>query len=265
MFERNSSIEVSHVQVESLDDVKGKAFLSRVFGYMTFWLLLTTLVAIGVGIGFSLYYNQFASGTVEQDRAATVLLVALIISAVGLLITGLVIRIGSISAKFNLQVPAILYSVFMGVLLSTFVMFIQWYILAMAFGITTLAFGGMYLIAKTTKRNLTGLGLAGSGLLMGAFLFILLFAVLGLVNYFSPTPFMTWSLYWLSMGIDAVIFIAIILITMFEMWNIVKIAERGGGTKNLALFCAFSLYTDFVYILIRITLILVRIFGNNRN
>ena len=262
MYERNSSVEISQVVVE--ENVTGHAFLSKVFGYMSIWLLITTLVAIIAGVGFSYAFTHLPAGSGDLDNAVLLFFGALVFSLIGLLITGMVIRIGSFSNKMSLTIPAAIYSVFMGILLSIFVMFIDWYVLAMAFGITTLTFGGMYLIAKTTKKNLTPLGLVGSGLMMGALLLLLVFGVLAIVNMFVLSEKIAWTTYWLYVAIDAIMFIAIIFITMFEMWSIVKIAERGSTSKNLAQYCAFTLYTDFIYILIRVAIILARIFGSSK-
>lgn len=262
MYERNSSIEISQVVVDA--DVKGHAFLSKVFAYMAFWLLITTIVAVGAGIGFAYAFTHLPEGSGELSNAVILFLVALVVSLVGLIVTGLVINVASFRGKMSLTVPGIIYSVFMGILLSTFVMFIEWYILAMAFGITTLTFAGMYLIAKTTKKNLAPIGFVGYGLLMGAFMLMLIYLVFALINMFVLSEAIAWTTYWLYVAIDTLIFVAILFITMFEMWNIVKIAEKGSTSKNLAQYCAFTLYTDFIYILIRIAIILARIFGSSR-
>ena len=39
---------------------------------------------------------------------------------------------------------------------------------------------------------------------------------------------------------------------------------KGEGTEDLATYMAFSLYVDFIYILIRVIYILLRIFGNKK-
>ncbi|MDD3841246.1 MAG: hypothetical protein PHI75_00800, partial [Bacilli bacterium] len=69
---------------------------------------------------------------------------------------------------------------------------------------------------------------------------------------------------WMYVLIDGAIFVAMLLITMYDVWRIQQIANRGGESNNLALYCAFSLYVDFMYILMRLIFILIRIFGSSR-
>ena len=261
MFERNEgTANISQFSTSTVEEVKSSAFLSKVFGRMAIWLFVTTVVAIGLGVLFSWLLVRYP----DNENIVYTLYAVLGVSFVGVLICSLLMNFGAIFKRMNLKVIGTVYSVLMGAALSTIVMFVPWWIIAMAFGITTLIFGLMYVIAKTTKANLTPLGLVGRGLLGGALLFMLIFGILALVNAFSKNPFLDWTLYWLYTGIDGLIFIAIILITMYEMWNVVKIAQKGEGTEDLATYMAFSLYVDFIYILIRVIYILLRIFGNKK-
>ena len=265
MFERNEgTANITQFNTSTVDEVKSTSFLSKVFGRMTIWLLVTTIVSIGLGILFSWLLTRNPVDSEAYQNTCYAFFAVLGVSFVGVLVCSILMNIGTAFKKLNLKVIGTIYSVLMGVSLSTIVMFVPWWIIAMAFGITTLIFGLMFVIAKTTKANLTPVGLVGRGLLGGAFLFMLIFGIIALINFFSNNPFLSWTMYWLYTGIDAVIFIAIILITMYEMWNVVKIAQKGEGSEDLATYMAFSLYVDFVYILIRVIYILLRIFGNKK-
>jgi len=54
------------------------------------------------------------------------------------------------------------------------------------------------------------------------------------------------------------------LITIFDVWRVKKIAQRGEQTNNVALFCAFNLYVDFIYIFIRVLSFVASIYGRRR-
>ena len=120
----------------------------------------------------------------------------------------------------------------------------------MAFGITSGIFLIMSLIALLTRGNLHPLWMMAMGLFIGA-------GILSLVNWLIGSNTIAWI-------VTFAIFAAMMLITMFDIWNIKRICERGAMSNNLALYCAFTLYVDFIYILIRIIYFLIIIFGRNR-
>ena len=106
-------------------------------------------------------------------------------------------------------------------------------------------------IPMTLKSAVSvGIGLfVGCGILSLVNLLIMLIAP----SIFQP-------MYWIvSLGM----FAAVMFITMFDIWNIKRICQTGELSNNLALYCAFTLYVDFIYIFVRILTILAR-FSNNR-
>ena len=132
-------------------------------------------------------------------------------------------------------------------------------VVGIAFALTCAVFAVMALIAWTTKKDLSFIGVLGYGLLSGLFMIALLGIIVGL---FSGTAAAI-----LSAGVSAGFFIFVILVTLFDLYNIRRIAARGEASSNLAMVCAFSLYTDFVYIFIKILEFVLRlavIFGRNR-
>lgn len=225
--------------------------IAKVFLYMFFGLLITTVVAFGVGA--IVYYNLQStidvSGEIELSQAY---LIALIASAVALLIDVLVINF-LMSKNKSIIVPGIIYTVLIGVLFSMLVIVIDWRLLGMALGITALAFLLMGGIAFLSKGNLAPLLVMAIGLFVGA-------GLLALVNwiYMLATGLAIETIYWI---VEFAIFAAIMFVTIFDLWNIKKIADAGAMTKNVSLYCAFRIYVDFINIFIRILYYLAIITG----
>lgn len=224
----------------------GALSFAKVFLYMFIGLAITTVVAFTVG---GINVAAINNGA-DENLVASVYLGLLIASAISLFILMLIIQFVSLRGKHSILVPAILYATVMGVLLSSFALFIDWRILGTAFGITSGVFLLMTLIAWVTKGNLSPLLTLGMGLFIGAL-------ILSLVNWLIGSEMIMWI-------VSFVIFAAIMFITMFDIWNIKKIAEKGAMSNNLALYCAFTLYVDFIYILIRVIYFLLIIFASKK-
>lgn len=222
----------------------GALSFAKVFLYMFIGLAITTAVAFGIGYIFVTALNNGASG----ETLSKAYLGLMISSAIILIILSLIINFSAFASRHSILFPAILYCVVMGALLSSFTIVVDWRILGMAFGITSGIFLLMSLIAIFTKGNLSPLAMLGIGLISGCL-------ILALVNFFLRSNTLAWV-------ISFALFAAVMFITMFDIWNIKKICERGEMSNNLSLYCAFSLYVDFIYILIRIIIFLVAIFGN---
>ena len=223
----------------------GIVSFAKVFFYMFIGLAITTGVAFGVGYIFLAAARSGADPQVISNAYFGVM----IGSAIALLIMMFVIHFVTLRGKHSILVPALIYTVLMGVLLSSFTILLEgnYWLLGMAFGITAGIFLLMTLIAVLTKGNLSPLLMLGIGLFIGA-------GVLALVNFFVGSSMIMWI-------VSFAIFAAIMFITIFDIWNIKKICERGAMSNNLALYCAFNLYVDFVYILIRVLYFLIIIFG----
>lgn len=222
--------------------------LAKVFGYMFVGLLITGLVAFGLAFAF---FNWMQ---LDFEGASNALFILMIVSAITTLVLTIIINFSISKQKLrHILVPAILYAVVMGVMLSTFVLFLDWRLLGGAFLATSLIFGIMALIALISKGNLNGLAIIGMGLVFGA----------GIVSLF------TWFLFLISPGtfevfywiISLGMFAGMMFITMWDIWRIKKIAESGYLTNNISLYCAFNLYIDFIYIFIRIVYFIALISG----
>ena len=219
---------------------------AKVFLYMFIGLFITTVVAFGIGGAF---YYALTQGAVPEF-IAQVGLGLTIGSAITLFILMIIINLVILRGKHSIVVPAVLYCVLMGVVLSWFTLLVDWRILGLAFGITSGIFLIMSLIALLTKGNLHPLWMMAMGLFIGA-------GILSLANWLIGSS----TIYWI---VTFAIFAAMMFVTMFDIWNIKRICERGAMSNNLALYCAFTLYVDFIYILIRIIYFLIIIFARNR-
>ena len=239
----NQIYETPNQEVVGQKSRSGSLSFAKIFLYMFLGLALTTGVAFGVGAilvyscpNFETFYNVYLG--------------LMIGSAVAIIIMTLIINLVFMRGKHSILVPAIIYCVLMGVLLSSFPIFIDWWLLGMAFGITCGIFLLMTIIAVLTKGNMSPLLMLGIGLLIGS-------GILALINLLMASP----MLYWI---VSFAIFAAMMFITMFDIWNIKKITERGEMTTNLELYCAFTLYVDFIYILIRVIYFLIIIYGKSK-
>ncbi len=234
------------------------AFIAKVFLYMFLGLLLSALVCVGLS---ALFYYQIGVG--DEAFFGTYLTI-MIVSGLGLLITSFVISFKRIRMK-NILVPYILYVIFMGALLSSFVFYVQDpYIIGISLAITSLIFLVTCLSAAIFKGRLGWL----YGLLFGG---LLTMGILCLVNLFLfPFAFHVQSAFDASMTIywiiEGIFLVMIIISTFIDMYNIKKIASYGGDNSNLAIYYAMNLYSDFVMIFIRILYYVILIFGGrNRN
>ncbi len=245
-------------KAKKLRPVKEKAnnstlSFAKVFGYMFMYLAITAAVAFGLGYFISKSYVDQYGSTYKFSVGGPIgnLYLGLIIgAAVGMIIMTIVIQFVFIKGKHSVLVPSIIYSILVGVLFSTFTIFFDWKLIGMAFGITCGTFLIMSLIATFSKGNFAPLAIVALGILIGI-------VPLTLINLF----FFNQTLYWV---ISFAIFAAIMFITMFDIWNIKKITERGEMDRNLSYYCAFTMYVDFINIFIRILYFLALIYGNKK-
>lgn len=232
--------------------------IAKVYGYMFLGLLITAAIALGLGAYFGNVLLKDVSSDLPtrfQSTNAIILLVLLITSFIGIIVLSFVVPITIARGRRSVLLPSIIYTVLMGIMLSTLAMVIDWSILGVTFGITALIFGLMSLIALLSKGRLNGLAIAAMGLFIGAGILSLVLWILMLVGFFSGT------LYWI---VSLSVFVAVMLITIWDMARIKAIAQNGEMTTNISLYCAFILYNDFIYIFLRILRIVILVLGNRR-
>ena len=235
------------------------AFLTKVFGMMFICLLITTVVAAGFGYGFQYLLNTTAVDGVYNEKLLMGLFVTLGISIVALLVMSFVLPITFARGRHNIFVPLMIYVVLMGIMLSTFTFIFDWVILVESFGITSLIFGVMALLGYISKGRLAGIGFILIGLLIGAAALSLINWGMMMFGYFNETNV---RLYWI---VSLLIFAFLMLVTLYDVYRIKKIAEAGAGNdNNLTYYCAYILYSDFIAILIRVIYYVAMISGRRR-
>ena len=239
----------SQVVYDFSDKQSKGAFLTKVFGMMFLLLLITTVVAAGLGYGSQYFLLQAVAAGNDQLAGNIVygLIGALIVSAIVLLIMSFVLPITFMRGRHTILVPLMIYVVLMGILLSSFTFLFDWVILVEAFGITTVIFGVMAFLGYISKGRLAGIGFILLGLLIGAL-------ALSLVNYlmimFGGIQEHNVTLSWV---VSLLIFGFLMLVTLYDVNRIKRIAENGMGTNNnLVYYCAYILFSDFIAILIRV-------------
>ena len=245
MEEKAPSATVIQVGSRSLN-------MAKVYGYLFLALLLTGGIAFGVGYLFTLWMmHDIELGT---DTYASGMLAILVVSAIGLIVLSFVVHGVAFRDKHSVLPYYIAYIALMGILLSTFTMFIDWRLLGVAFGITSIVIGIDALIALFAKGNFSWVAMMGLSLLFGS---MIVFLFSWLMSLWIP------ALGMMIYIIDFVIFIAIMLLTLVDIVRITRIAEQGEMSQNLALYCSFIIYVDFIYIFIRIVYYLA-IFSSRR-
>ena len=263
----NSQNKETQTQVVyDLSDKQSKgAFLTRVFGIMALCLLITTVVAAGLGFGVQALisatpgYDPTAPLDTLPTNILSVFLITVLVSAVGLIVMSFVLPITFARGKHNIIVPLMIYVTLMGILLSLFTFLFDWVILVEAFGITTLIFGLMAFLGYISKGKLTGIGFILLGLLIGAGVLSLVNWLLIIIGGVKQENIM------LSWIVSLIVFAFLMLVTLYDVYRIKKIAENGSKQdNNLVYYCAFILYSDFIALLIRVVYFLALIMGKRK-
>ena len=226
--------------------------LVKVFGYMFAGLMITTIVMFGLS-GIIRFAFGYGNGFIEEDIPldgnipAITILTLLLASFGGLIALSFILPAMMIKGKHSILIPSVLYAVLMGVALSTLAIFVPWYLLGTTFGITSVIFGLLALIALLSRGRLNGLLIVGIGLLVGA----------GLISLFLWILMFFIEVTWLFWVVSLAVFAAMMLITMWDVARIKAIAEQGEMTNNTSLYCAYILYNDFIHIFLRVLRILL--------
>lgn len=229
--------------------VKQGTLLGKVFTYMFLLLLLTMGVSFGVSCIF-----QYGIADINVRNQAY--LITLITASITQCVLSFVIAFTSLRRGKVAIVPLIIYSVCMGILISSFTFLgLEWYTLAATFGIAALSFAAMAIFGMHSK-NATGLGLAGFGLLFGVM-------IAGLFNLFLFL-FLPGGFAVVNIVTSILVVVAIMLITVYDVYNIKVISERCQVSNNLALYLAFNLYLDFIIIFVHLLRLVVIFTGGRR-
>jgi uncharacterized protein len=217
-----------------------RAFLARVYQWMTLGLVATALVAYTVAQSETLVHAVFGTRYV---------FLGLILAELGL-----VVWIGRRAATMSSGLATglfLLYSALNGLTLSFVFLRYTGESLASTFVVAAGTFGATSLWGYVTKRELTG---------FGDFLFMGLvgLVIAGIVNLFLQSP----TLYWVTSCIGVFVFVGL---TAYDTQKLKEIGARvdpdGRQVGSLAICGALALYLDFV----NLFLFLLRFLGSRRS
>ena len=229
----------------------GTLSFARVFGYMTIGLIITFGVAVLLGFIYTV------TGLTDNSGAFNGVTLGITIgAAIAIIILTFVMASRVLKSDKSLVIPSIIYVSIFGVMLSPLTIVVPWQILALALGLTTSIFLLITLIALLTKGRVGGIALLAMGLFFGA----------GIVALFSlifiwANPAVGATMVWIC---DFAIFGAFMLISIVDVARIKQITDAGQMTPNLELYCAITIYTDFIYLLVRLIYYLMIMDARNR-
>ncbi|MFA6861501.1 MAG: Bax inhibitor-1 family protein [Bacilli bacterium] len=216
--------------------------MGRVIAWFGLGLLITGLVAF-----FFPDILILACGTENLDLLNTVYLVSIIVSAVLLLVCSIGIWVKTFRKNsWFTKVFYFIYTLAMGVLLSNVLLMIfsineKEFLstVAIAFFATAGCFVVMGIIASFIKNDSILIPFIVT-LLIGCL-------VISLVNFFLKSELVYWI-------IDFVVFACILLQVGFDIKHVKQLADVNAFTSNtnLAIYSAYVLYVDFIYIFIKI-------------
>ena len=214
-------------------------FMTKVYGWMSFALIVTGLVAYWVSITPYMLQIIFSSRFVFFG----LLIGELILVSV---LVGLVSKMSAAMATFTF----ILYSALNGVTFSAIFIIYTQESIATTFLITAGTFGAMSFYGYVTKTDLTGVGN------------ILFMALVGLIIASVVNLFMNSSmLYWITTYAGVVIFVGLTAYDTQKIKNMNIIGNEGTEEDHKeAIMGALSLYLDFI----NLFLYLLRLFGKRR-
>ena len=245
-----SSYSSTVTKEKPVQDEKSKlkvANIAKVFIWFGIGLLITGAIAIGLPNIFLLVNENNA------DAIGNTYIYLLIISAIGILPLSIIMAFAPAIRKNKvfIKVTYLLYTIFMGVLLSGLMLML----LALdgegvtsisalnTFAYTFIITAGLFMLSGfigVITKNMSKVYPLLITLVVGSL-------TLSLVNFFLRVEW----LYWV---IDFAMFFWILITTAVDMHNINKIAQRVdfNEERNLAIYLAYQLYVDFIYIFIRV-------------
>lgn len=216
-----------------------RAFITRVYGWMTLGLLVTAGAAL---------VTLSTPGLLNAILSTPFLFIGLLIGELVL-----VMVISGLAARISPALAGLLfagYAVLNGVTLSVLMLVYTQSSIALVFGITACTFGAMSLFGYTTQRDLTKLGSLAIMALIGMLL-------ASVVNIFFKNP----AVYWITTYVGVLIFIALIAYDTQKLKRLsLGVTEDGQMAQKASILGALTLYLDFI----NLFLLLLRILGKRR-
>ncbi len=229
-------VSLEDAQLTSLET----SFINRVYGWMTFGLAVTGLIA---------YFTATSPAMMKFCLTHQWVFMVLMLAELGLVIalSGAIKKINAGAATFGF----LLFAILNGLTLSVIFLSYQMGSIAAAFFAASGTFGVMSLIGYVTKKDLTGLGSL-------CFMGLIGIIIASLVNMFVNSAKMDYIVSILGV----LIFIGL---TAYDTQKIKQMASASGefesdDFKKFAIIGALALYLDFI----NLFLFILRLFGNRR-
>lgn len=228
---------------------------SVTLSYTRVFIYLAIALAITFGVSYGWPYLAIAVSGGNYEVASVVNIVGIVVSAIYMLVGGLLMSIKAFSKKTKaMAVMYYIHSFAMGILCSS-IFYVATYetlgdtnvpIIALAFGISAglmlMAAGLSYVLRKSMHKIIPFISILAVGIL-----------ILTIINLFV-WPFNGAAanvIYWI---IDYSIFALIFLSICIDMFRINAMAKLGwiGNETNLAYYAAYTIYIDFIYLIIKV-------------
>jgi uncharacterized protein len=248
-FDRNIATARTGYRTDQVAiDAGLRAYMIRVYNYMTAGVALTGLVA---WLTFSAAVTQTSAGLELTAFGQTIfhgpLMWLFILAPLGLVML-LSFGINRLSASTALTLFFV-YAGVLGISLASILLVYTGASITRVFFISAATFGAMSLYGYTTKRDLTA---------VGSFMFMGLIGIIiaSLVNIFLQSS----ALYWAISVIGVLIFVGL---TAYDTQNIKEIyspMDDGTVAGRKAVMGALRLYLDFI----NLFLMMLRLFGDRR-
>ena len=221
--------------------------LAQSYGFMAIGLIVSAAVAFLIGWVFATWIGKATIlDDFESAKTAIITYFAIMIgSFVALLIDGFVLRFAFMRGKHSILPHYLIYAALMGVFLSSFVVLgVDFRLIGLAAGISAVVFLALFFVGFFSKRDFSFLAYFGLALLFGASIMSMVFIPLFI---FAPGAYLQFSLMF-----SGIYFIVLLIATAIDGYQIRRMLSRCAEQKNVALYCGFVMYSDFIVIFIRV-------------
>lgn len=239
------------------DQRVGSKFIARVFAYLFIGLAITAVISFLFPFFARMNTNWFIDGEMTENGERLVLGVG-IGSLVVILIDSIVMMFYGRKSGKAPWIPYIIYAIAMGFALSLLLFAgVSYELMGEAFGLSALVFGVMGIVGYFAKGSMKGFTFVA--LTLGVLLFV--YALFFLIQYLVLVNTNQWAAYEEAFKFNIIssiiILIIISIVTIIDVNNMRKMAEQGITNNNIALYCAYDLYSDYIIILMKIVYLLM--------
>ena len=220
-------------------------FFARTMLWFGYALVLTALIAFGLP-------SILGAVGLDEETLFTALLAMCVVGGIGVIVFSIIAMIKSLRMRGLGKITFTIYAIMMGLALTPLYLipFAEgsngWLAIIYSFGITAGIFLIMGIIGILSKGRIGMMLSLVIGFSIGAL-------ILSIINIFLLNDI----IYWI------VTYAILLVFILYVGIDFAIIARHPNDAKNeLAILCAFSLYTDFIVIFIRLLPIILRMLGD---